>query len=44
MRSEHKVGKYWFSWGYGKRFALGFSIDKYSINVDFLFIWIGIER
>jgi hypothetical protein len=44
MRREYKVNKYWFSWGYGKRFALGFSIDKYSINVDFLFIWAGIER
>jgi hypothetical protein len=25
------------------RFALGFSVDKYSISIDFLFFWISIE-
>ena len=43
---ERKIGNRgnrWISWGYSKRFGLGFSIDKYSINIDFLCFWIGIE-
>ena len=28
MRREYKVNKYWFSWGYGKSFDLGFYIYK----------------
>ena len=46
MHYERKIGNrsnLWISWGYGKRFALGFSIDKYSINIDFLCFWVGIE-
>jgi hypothetical protein len=46
MHYEHKIGNRgnrWISWGYGKRFGLGFSIDRHSINIDFLCFWIGLE-
>jgi len=44
MHKEIKVFKtHWLSFGYGKRLSLGFSIDKYSINIDFLCFWVGIE-
>ena len=29
--------------GMGRRFGLGFCIDRYSINIDFLCFWIAIE-
>lgn len=34
---------YWIYLGYGKRFALGVSIDEYSISVDFFCFWVAIE-
>ena len=45
MYKEYKLGKRsWFTTGYSlTRIALGISIDKYSISVDFLFFWISIE-
>jgi len=43
MHYETRIGKSWLSWGYGKRFALGISIDKYNMSIDFLCIWISIE-
>jgi hypothetical protein len=44
MHNERKIfKKYWLSYGYGKRLALGFSIDKYSINIDFFCFWVGVE-
>lgn len=42
MNKEIKIKKIWVNIGYGKRFGLGFSIDKYNINIDFLCFWIGI--
>lgn len=34
----------WVSYGYSfKRVAYGFSIDKYSLQIDLLFFWFGVE-
>jgi hypothetical protein len=46
MYKERKLGKSgnrWMSYGYSKRFGLGFSVDRYQINVDFLCFWVSIE-
>jgi hypothetical protein len=32
-----------FVGGIGKRFALGFAVDRYSLNIDFGPFWIGLE-
>lgn len=44
MYKETRIGNHWVNYGYSKRFALGFSIDKYSITLDFFSFWITIER
>lgn len=33
----------WVHFGYGKRIALGFSMDKYGVQADFLCFWFGME-
>jgi len=34
----------WISLGYSfKRIGFGFSIDKYALQLDFLFFWFGWE-
>lgn len=38
------ANKYWLEMGISKRFAVGFSIDKYNISLDFLCFWITVER
>ena len=39
----NKFGK-WIHIGYSwKGFGLGFRIDRYSLNIDFLWFWFGIE-
>ena len=44
MTYEHKLGKWWFSCGVNfKQFRLGFGISKYALDIDLVFIWIGIE-
>lgn len=44
MRREFNLRKnLWFSWGYGPRLAIGFSIDKYNISLDLLFVWVTLE-
>ncbi len=44
MSYEHKLGKWWFVCGINwKRFAIGFSISKYSLDIDLIFVWVGIE-
>jgi len=46
MYYERKLGNKgnrWMSCGYCKRFGLGFSIDRYHINIDFLCFWIAVE-
>jgi len=44
MHYEKKVAKWWLSCGISKwRFALGFSIDKYNLSIDFLCFWVNIE-
>jgi hypothetical protein len=41
---EQKIQKYWIHYGFSwKRFAIGISIDTYSLNIDFLFFWFGME-
>ena len=40
---EKRLGKLWFHFGYGKRLALGFCIDRYGIQADILCFWIGVE-
>jgi hypothetical protein len=44
MHKEAKVLNKWVSFGYSfKQFSLGFTIDKYHMNADFVFFWVGIE-
>jgi hypothetical protein len=44
MNKEFKVGKKWVSIGASKRrFAIGFAISPWSIDIDFLWFWIGVE-
>ena len=44
MHKEIKLGKFWFSYGYSfKRFGIGFNIDKYHMDIDLVFFWVGIE-
>jgi hypothetical protein len=44
MNKEFDVKGKWISIGYNwKGFGLGFRIDRYSTNIDFLWFWIGIE-
>jgi hypothetical protein len=41
---EVKFFGHWVSFGYFfPRFAFGFSLDRYSFQVDFLIFWFGIE-
>ena len=37
------TGKLWFHFGYSKRLALGFCIDRFGVNVDILCFWFGVE-
>jgi len=43
--SKHlKLGKIYICIGYNfKRLALGFSVDRYSINLDLGIIWLSVE-
>jgi|APGre2960657373_1045057.scaffolds.fasta_scaffold26847_3 hypothetical protein len=44
MYKEVKVSKLYLSFGFSfKRFAIGFSIDKYHMELDLMFIWVAIE-
>jgi hypothetical protein len=44
MYKEIKLKNTWINYGGSfKRFALGFSIDRYSVNLDLLWFWISIE-
>ena len=41
---EVKVGKWWLSAGYCfKRVGFGFSIDRYTLQIDLIFFWVGLE-
>ena len=41
---EIKIGKMWLNFGYSfQRLALGFSIDKYHMEVDVAFFWFSWE-
>ncbi len=46
MNKELNISKkrnVWVHYGYGKRIAFGFSLDKYNLSIDFLCFWIGVE-
>ena len=44
MHKEIQIKRLWVNFGYSfKGIGLGFRIDKYHLNVDFLFFWFGIE-
>lgn len=41
---ELRIGKVWLHAGFNlKRFAIGFSIDRYTINIDLGLLWISAE-
>ena len=41
---EVKIGKSWFIYGCSfRRIGFGFSIDKYTLQIDLIFFWVGIE-
>ena len=40
---EKKIGKCWFSYGRTYGFALGFSINKFQLNLDLGFWYLGLE-
>jgi hypothetical protein len=45
MYKEIKIKNTWIHYGGSfKRFAIGLSIDRYSISLDLVWIWITIER
>jgi hypothetical protein len=36
--------KVWFSAGFSsRRFALGFSVDRFNVNIDFFWFWVTLE-
>lgn len=45
MNKEFRVkNRYWVHIGYSWRgFGLGFRIDRYHINIDFLWFWFSVE-
>ena len=45
MYREIKFKNTWIHYGGSfRRIGLGFNIDRYSINIDFLWFWVSIER
>jgi hypothetical protein len=45
MKMAHKnFNKFWLIYGRVSGFALGFSVDKFSITIDLGFWYIGLER
>jgi len=44
MIKEYRIqNKCWLYIGMSKGFGLGFRIDRYHINIDFLWFWVGFE-
>lgn len=44
MHKELKVRTTYIHYGYSfSRFALGFSIDKWHMDIDLFFFWVGVE-
>jgi hypothetical protein len=44
MIKEYNIKKrYWVRVGWSKGFGLGFRIDRYQFNIDFLWFWFSIE-
>lgn len=41
---EVKIGRSWLSYGYSfRRVGFGFSIDRYTLQIDLIFFWVGLE-
>lgn len=40
---EYRWKEWWFYFGYSKRFGFGFSVDRFSFNIDFLCFWAALE-
>ena len=43
MTIEKKLGSFFFNCGIKNGFGLGISIDRYSISIEFVMFWIGLE-
>lgn len=44
MYKEIPFCKKWIAFGGGwKRFGLGFSVDRYHVDIDLGFVWIAVE-
>jgi hypothetical protein len=44
MNKEIKIKNLWLYFGLSfKRLAIGFEIDRYHVDIDLFFIWIGVE-
>jgi len=43
IMKEIKVFGKWISFGYGKLFGIGFEVDKYHFNINFLCFWFTLE-
>jgi hypothetical protein len=43
MNKEFKINGFWVSVGVGKRFSIGFCIDKYCLNIDLICFWVSVE-
>jgi hypothetical protein len=44
MNKTYNIKSKWINIGYSfKGIGLGFRIDRYSLNIDFLFFWFGVE-
>ena len=40
---EKKVGKHWFTYGRISGFGIGFTVNKYFIDIQFGFWYVGLE-
>jgi len=41
---EIRIGKSWISFGYYLRsIGLGFHIDRHTLDIEFLFLWIAVQ-
>ena len=41
---EKRIFSKWINYGYSfTGINIGFHVDKYQVNIDFFFVWVGIE-
>lgn len=44
MSKEKKILGKWVLYGFSfRRFGIGFHVDRYSIGLDFIFVWVTVE-